>query len=42
MSNVNPFDLFIDSGRDPELANRHYSVQSRNHDTSNRYFSHFD
>jgi hypothetical protein len=44
MSTFNPFDLFIDSGRNPELFNIHFSVPSRNHPnaTTNSYFSHFD
>jgi hypothetical protein len=44
MSTFNPFGPFIDSGRNPELANLHYSAPSRSHDTTstNRYFSHFD
>jgi hypothetical protein len=44
MSTFNLFDRFIDSGRNPELFNLHFSVPSRNHSnaTTNTYFSHFD
>jgi hypothetical protein len=44
MSTFNLFDRFIDSGRNLELFNLHFSVPSRNHSnaTTNTYFSHFD
>ena len=43
MSTFNPFNLFMDIGRNQELANLNYSAPSRTHDSStNRYFSKFD